>query len=345
MALIWVIILNFFVAKFRNLQIKLKKVSVSSLQLSEDETANNEFSQLNESQTNILDARKLLVDSLKLKFNLNIVNLKKDFIDGRQILLLTNKLKPNLDLIAKGDQIATDYERLKFALDQAEAQLGIKKIVTEDDISQVNPDFKSLIIYFYQFLERDIDEDIDNLIKNEHLIKRFIDKIDASSFIKNKRTEELKIEFINLKPIYEQVSGCLDESYLVRWNAIENEFLKHKELIRRKIENSLKCKLQLKDKKINKNSQLIESKLDEMNRRNVNLSEKIKTKSNSSIRLKMKSTQLVYCKLSNAQQYLNTIVERNSSIIYRLTLLISLSFLLFFILPLTLFKRVYFCRC
>lgn len=357
LALIWTIILNFFLTKFRSLQIRYKQVPVN-------ESINELLNEIpNENKPK--DVLNLLIDSLRIKFNLKLNNLKKDFVDGWKILSIINQFKPNLNLIAKGKKFETDYERLKFALNCAEHYLNIKKIINENDISDHNPDLKSLIIYFHQFVEKGFENEIQNdaiydknLLNDCDLIKCFIDKVNRS-LINNNTLEQFRTEFKGLKPIYEKVNEYLDKTCSNKWISIENKF--EKEEFKLKIENILKDKMKsedeqnkLKIKKVtfkNDQNDKIIQKLNELNRIQLNQKEqaihlsKIKSTLSHSNKIS-KVTKLSKSELIKDKETAKSIIESNKSKKYKLITLFSIliCFIIYY-LPLIIVNDHYTCKC
>lgn len=253
------------------MQLKVRRVSVGSLSsdesveiVSPDVSLNNLASQnesinsINESLNKSIDTindplnrsvrstrsedcrfstKSILIDNLNLKFDLKIQNFTSDFKDGWKILSMINTFKPNLGLLEKGEEFDKDYERLKFAVDCAKHYLGVSKFINEDDINQPNPDAKSLFIYFYQFLEKSIDEslyevkrdDMDledgSIVDKCNLVKEFTYKA-ILSMENNNALIGLEDEFLNLLPIYKKISNYLDNDQQSNWKLIEAQITK-----------------------------------------------------------------------------------------------------------------------
>ena len=247
LALIWAIILNFFVAKLRSLQFKFERVPVNSLssQVSVNEPSPEEDGHL------LSDAKNLLINNLIDNFGLiGLNNLEHDFKDGRNILLMLDKFRPNLDLITKGNQIESDYERLKFALNCAEHYLSIGKLIDEDDIYRDQPEIRSLIVYLYQYLEKsrdlferelddaNVDDEEKQLLTDKcNLIKNFIEKVDLSHNL-----GEFKAQFVELNLVFGQVSDRLSDDELRKWMAIERKLTNERQAFLSKLESSLRSR-------------------------------------------------------------------------------------------------------
>lgn len=352
LALVWVIILHFFVAKLRSLQLKQQRVPWSSLSgaMQADESSD------------LFDPQALL-DELSSRFDLQLNSLKRDFADGWQILHIIDTLQPGANSVAKGGEIVSDHKRLEFALNRAQTLLGIRQIIDANDIRQENLEKRSLTIYLYQFLETasnlekfDLKSSLKSSLNSSlnsdkcDLIRRFVDKV-SISLANNNGLGEFKHEYIELRPIYERLDECLGDDYLARWMAIENEFRRDKELFKLKLEKSQNLQGK-KPQAITRTITRPDQRSDAQTVKKLagvwppvqptvqsTIQSNIQPNLSSQLNFKLFEMQMI-----TGREYLQYVAKRYSSMICRLTVLISFSLCSLVLLPL-LPNRIYFCRC
>ena len=338
LALVWLIILNFFVAKLRSLQLKQEQVSCRSLE-----------PMFAGQSADLFDSRALLA-GLNSRFGLELVSLQHDFADGWQILRMVDALQSGSDsVVAKGHKFCSDHERLKFALNCAESRLGVRQLIDADDIRRERPEMRSLIIYLCKFLENDLERE---LVDECDLIRLFVNKASAS-LANNNGLAELKYEYVELRPIYERLSRRLDGDCAARWTAIENEFRREKELFKLKLKRTHRDAVRsekhlrlagLSNKR--SDSSTLDLSLDKLaglkpSVRSTGTNRPDRTLGTVCSRLHWKLLQAGFL---SGRTYLESVTNRRLSTVCRLTGLISFSLYLFVLLPLFT-NRIYFCRC
>lgn len=253
LALLWLIIRNFFVAKLRALQLKQERVPVSSLtagghaeftcssidslSVTCSSIAESTCSPTEHIKTDLFDSRALL-DDLNARFGLNVNSLRRDFADGRQILHIIDALQPASGSVAKGNEFDSDLERLRFALSRAESHLGVRQIIDADDIRRENLEVRSMMIYLCQFLEKSLTND------ECERIRRFVDRASVS-LANNNSLADFKYEYVDLRPVYERVSERLGGDYQARWMELESAFKRDKEQLKSKLEQMHRSSMQL----------------------------------------------------------------------------------------------------
>lgn len=252
LALLWLIIRNFFVAKLRALQLKQERVpvnsltagghaeftcsSIDSLSVTCSSIAESTCSPTEHIKTDLFDSRALL-DDLNARFGLNVNSLRRDFADGWQILHIIDALQPASGSVAKGREFDSDLERLRFALSRAESHLGVRQIIDADDIRRQNLEVRSMMIYLCQFLEKSLTND------ECERIRRFVDRASVS-LANNNSLADFKYEYVDLRPVYERVSERLGGDYQARWMELESAFKRDKEQLKSKLEQMHRSSMQ-----------------------------------------------------------------------------------------------------
>lgn len=359
LALVWLIILNFFVAKLRALQLKQERVlcsrSESMIVSMSNSMSDSESVDLSDSQA-LSDSRGLLTE-LNARFGLKLNSLKRDFADGWQILRMVDVLQPSSYSVAKGSQFSNDHERLQFALACAESQLGIRQIIDADDIRRENLELRSLTVYLYWFLEKILEADLkagleaDRKAKCDR-IRRFVDKASAS-LANNNGLDEFGHEYVELRPVFQRIAEHLDADCLTKWMTIDRAFKRDKELFKLKLER--RDSMQTGEHHLlPKTVTLLDNKPATTKPTLLQLTvQPIETNQNkpgthgdtlSSLRCPQVNLKPLEVALIAGQSYLESVVKRRPTTICRLTVLISFSLWLFVLLPLFT-NKAYFCRC
>lgn len=80
------------------------------------------------------NTRQMLLDKLNNKFDLNARNFSSDWRDGFKLLKIVDKLKAGLNASQRGLTLKTNQERLDLALNLANDDLNVKKLLDAVDI-------------------------------------------------------------------------------------------------------------------------------------------------------------------------------------------------------------------
>ena len=82
------------------------------------------------------NTRQILLDKLNKKFDLNAKNFSSDWRDGFKLLKIVDKLRPGLNASQRGLALKTNQERLDLALNLANDDLNVKKLLDAVDIGK-----------------------------------------------------------------------------------------------------------------------------------------------------------------------------------------------------------------
>lgn len=82
------------------------------------------------------NTRQILLDKLNKKFDLNARNFSSDWRDGFKLLKIVDKLKPGLNASQHGLSLKSNQERLDLALNLANDDLNVKKLLDAVDIGR-----------------------------------------------------------------------------------------------------------------------------------------------------------------------------------------------------------------
>lgn len=80
------------------------------------------------------NTRQILLDKLNKRFDLNARNFSSDWRDGFKLLKIVDKLRPGLNAGQRGLALKTNQERLDLALNLANDELNVKKLLDAVDI-------------------------------------------------------------------------------------------------------------------------------------------------------------------------------------------------------------------
>lgn len=82
-------------------------------------------------------AKEILLDKLNKRFDLNARNFSSDWRDGFKLLKIVDKLKPSLNASQRGLTLKSNQERLDLALNLANDELNVKKLLDAVDIGKL----------------------------------------------------------------------------------------------------------------------------------------------------------------------------------------------------------------
>lgn len=125
MGLIWSLILRFQITQY--FQVSNQDVS----NISKNSSPLPSKSSKTETTTN---TRQILLDKLNKKFDLNAKNFSRDWRDGFNLLKIVDKLKPSLNAVQRGLGMKSNLERIELALNLANDDLNVKKLLDAIDI-------------------------------------------------------------------------------------------------------------------------------------------------------------------------------------------------------------------